>query len=303
MIKQPPYLKKGDKIGISSPAKKLTSDLSKAIAVLEGWGLQVVLGQNVYAAHDQFAGTDEQRRKDLQTFIDDPEIKAIFASRGGYGTIRIVDELDFSPFKSARPDDQSKWIIGFSDITILLSHTLAQANTQSIHGQMPKTFETGTPESLESLRKALFGEPQAYSYSSDFENKAGHAEGVLIGGNLTLLIASEGSASAFDYTDKILFLEDVGEHEYAIDRMIRALKRSGKLARLKGLIIGAFNGYEIEDIPFGQNPQQIIQEIVKEYDYPVCYNFPVGHIDDNRAMVIGKSAQLSVEAHQVTFSF
>lgn len=298
MIKQPAYLKKGDKIGISSPAKKLNADLNKAIAVLEGWGLQVVLGENVYAAHDQFAGTDEQRRKDLQTFLDDPEIKAIFASRGGYGTIRIIDELDFTTFQQ-RP----KWVIGFSDITILLSHIFAKTNTQSIHGQMPKTFENGTAESLESLRKVLFGEALTYSYNSVFENKTGNTEGVLIGGNLTLLIASEGSASAFDYTDKILFLEDVGEHEYAIDRMMRALKRSGKLARLKGLIIGAFNGYEVEELPFGQSPEQIIQEIVKDYDYPVCYNFPVGHIDNNQAMIIGKKIQMDIIKNVTTLTF
>ena len=298
MIKQPAYLKKGDKIGISSPAKKLNADLNKAIAVLEGWGLQVVLGENVYAAHDQFAGTDEQRRKDLQTFLDDPEIKAIFASRGGYGTIRIIDELDFTTFQQ-RP----KWVIGFSDITILLSHIFAKTNTQSIHGQMPKTFENGTAESLESLRKVLFGEALTYSYNSVFENKPGNAEGVLIGGNLTLLIASEGSASAFDYTDKILFLEDVGEHEYAIDRMMRALKRSGKMARLKGLIIGAFNGYEVEELPFGQSPEQIIQEIVKDYDYPVCYNFPVGHIDNNQAMIVGKKIQMEIIKNTTTLTF
>lgn len=298
MIKQPPYLKKGDKIGISSPAKKLTADLSKAIAVLEDWGLQVVLGEHVYAAHDQFAGTDEQRRKDLQTFIDDPEIKAIFASRGGYGTIRIIDDLDFTTFQQ-----HPKWVIGFSDITILLSHIFAKTNTQSIHGQMPKTFESGTAESMESLRKALFGESMTYSYIGNFENKPGNTEGILIGGNLTLLIASEGSASAFNYTDKILFLEDVGEHEYAIDRMIRALKRSGKLANLKGLIVGAFNGYEVEELPFGQSPEQIIQEIVKEYDYPVCYNFPVGHIDNNHAMIIGKTVQMNCKKNTTTLTF
>ncbi|MBB2150088.1 S66 peptidase family protein [Pedobacter gandavensis] len=296
MIKQPPYLKKGDKIGIASPAKKLTADLNKAIAVLEHWGLEVVLGEHVYAAHDQFAGTDEQRREDLQNFLDDPEIKAIFASRGGYGTIRILDGLDFTKFQ-----EQPKWVIGFSDITILLSHILAQTNTQSIHGQMPKTFETGTTESLESLRKSLFGEPQIYTYESDFENREGSAEGILIGGNLTLLIAAEGSDSAFEYSEKILFIEDVGEHEYAIDRMMRTLKRSGKLEKLKGLIVGAFNGYEVENLPFGQSPEQIIQEIVKDYDYPVCYNFPLGHIDDNRAMLIGKSVQLFIQKHLVKF--
>ncbi|MBC8987032.1 LD-carboxypeptidase [Pedobacter sp. N36a] len=298
MIKQPPYLKKGDKIGISSPAKKLTTDLSKAIAVLEGWGLQVVLGENVYAAHDQFAGTDEQRRKDLQTFLDDPEIKAIFASRGGYGTIRIIDELDFTKFQQ-----HPKWVIGFSDITILLSHILAKTNTQSIHGQMPKTFETGTAESLESLRKALFGVTETYTYSTEFENRPGQSEGVLIGGNLTLLIATADSDSEFDYNDKILFLEDVGEHEYAIDRMMRALKRSGKLAKLKGLIIGAFNGYEVEELPFGQSPEQIIQEIVKDYDYPVCYNFPLGHIDDNQAMIIGRMVQFSTKTNSTNLTF
>lgn len=298
MIKQPPYLKKGDKVGIVSPAKKLTADLSKAIAVLTHWGLEIVMGANVYAAHDQFAGTDEQRRTDLQSFLDDPEIKAIFASRGGYGTIRIIDDLDFTKFQK-----QPKWVIGFSDITILLSHILTKTNTQSIHGQMPKTFETGTEESLESLRKALFGETQTYIVESEFENKAGAAESILIGGNLTLLIAAEGSDSAFDYTDKILFIEDVGEHEYAIDRMMRTLKRSGKLAKLKGLIVGAFNGYEVEDLPFGQSPEQIIQELIKEYDYPVVYNFPTGHINDNRAMIIGKPVQLIVEKEKSYLKF
>ncbi|WP_316841062.1 LD-carboxypeptidase [Pedobacter gandavensis] len=298
MIKQPPYLKKGDKIGIVSPAKKLTTDLSKAIGVLTHWGLEIIMAEHVYASHDQFAGTDEQRRKDLQNFLDDPEIKAVFASRGGYGTIRIIDELDFLKFQ-----EQPKWVIGFSDITILLSHILAQTNTQSIHGQMPKTFEDGTAESLESLRKALFGEALTYSYDSEFENRQGSATGTLIGGNLTLLLAAEGSNSAFDYTDKILFIEDVGEHEYAIDRMMRALKRSGKLSKLKGLIVGAFNGYEIEELPFGQCPEQIIQEVVKDYDYPVCYNSPVGHINDNRAMIIGKSVQLITEQKKTSLKF
>ncbi|WP_316819429.1 LD-carboxypeptidase [Pedobacter gandavensis] len=294
MIKQPPYLKKGDKVGISSPAKKLTTDLSKAISILEHWGLKVVLGNHVYAAHHQFAGTDEQRREDLQNFLDDSEIKAIFASRGGYGTIRILDDLDFQNFQQ-----QPKWVVGFSDITILLSHILTQTNTQSVHGQMPKTFENGTEESLESLRKALFGEALTYVYDSEFENRPGSATGTLIGGNLTLLIAAEGSGSAFDYTDKILFIEDVGEHEYAIDRMMRTLKRSGKLAKLKGLIVAAFNGYEIEELPFGQSPEQIIKEIVKDYDFPVCYNFPSGHIDGNMAMTIGNSVNMEVERKKV----
>jgi muramoyltetrapeptide carboxypeptidase len=295
MIKQPAHLKKGDKIAIGYPAKILPGDINSAIAILEQWGLEVVLGENVYAQHHQFAGSDAQRTKDLQTFLDDPGIRAIIASRGGYGTIRIIDDLDFTRFK-----EDPKWVIGFSDLTILLSHLLAALNTQSIHGQMPKTFEEASPESLESLRKVLFGEPLSYEYSSELRNRQGEAKGILIGGNLTLLINSEGSPSAIDYTDKILFLEDVGEQEYAIDRMMRMLKRSGKLSRLKGLIIGAFTGIKIEDIPFGSSPEQLIMEIVQEYDYPVCFNFPVGHIDDNRAMIIGKTVELCVEQDSVS---
>lgn len=298
MIKQPAHLKKGDKIAIVSPAKKLPGDINSAIAILEQWGLEVVLGENVYAQHHQFAGNDAQRTKDLQTFLDDPGIRAIIASRGGYGTIRIIDELDFTHFK-----EDPKWLIGFSDLTILLSHLLAALNTQSIHGQMPKTFEEASPESLESLRKALFGEPLSYEYKSELKNLEGNAEGIIIGGNLTLLVAAEGSASAIDYTDKILFLEDVGEQEYAIDRMMWILKRSGKLSRLKGLIVGAFTSVKPEDIPFGSSPEQLILDLVKEYGYPVCFNFPVGHIDDNRTLIVGKEARLSVEQKKVSLKY
>lgn len=297
MIKQPSYLKKGDKIAIVCPAKKLPGSIAPAIAVFESWGLEVISGKTVTAEHHQFAGDDALRTSDLQGFLDDPEIKAIIAGRGGYGTIRIIDELDFTKFK-ANP----KWIVGFSDITVLLSHLFADLNTQSIHGQMPYTFEDASPESLESLHNALFGEAISYSYKSSFSNKTGTAEGVLIGGNLSLLVTVQGSVSEMDYTDKILFIEDVGEHEYSIDRMMRILKRNGKLAKLKGLIVGAFNEIIPESIPFGASPEQVIRDIVKEYDYPVCFNFPTGHIDDNRAMVLGKSVELDVERQQVMLS-
>ena len=296
MIKQPPYLKKGDKIAIVSPAKKLKQSIDYAIALLEGWGLEVILGKSVYAAHHQFAGNDAMRAEDLQTFLDDKEIRAIIAARGGYGTIRIIDALDFSAF-----NDNPKWVVGFSDITVLLSHITGTEQIQSIHGQMPGTFDDASPESIESLRKALFGEDLSYTYESEFPNQPGEAEGILIGGNLSLLVALEGSSSAMDFKDKILFLEDVGEYEYAIDRMLRMLKRGGKLAGLKGLIVGAFNHIELEDIPFGQGAEEVIAEIVSDYSYPVCFNFPVGHIEDNRAMVLGKNTLLKVEDHQVSF--
>ena len=234
----------------------------------------------------------------MQTFLDDSSIKAIIAGRGGYGGIRIIDKLNFNAFI-----ENPKWIAGFSDTTTFLSHVYAALHTQSIHGQMLASFENASPLSLETLRKALFGEELKYAYTSTFPNRKGQAEGVLIGGNLSLLIALQGSVSEMDYTDKILFIEDVGEQEYAIDRMLRMLKRSGKLARLKGLIVGAFNNIEPDEIPFGQTPEELILEIVKEYDYPVCFSFPVGHIPDNRALVVGSTAILNVKTHEVILSY
>jgi len=296
MIKQPAYLKKGDKVAIVCPAKKLKKPIGYAISLLKDWGLDVVLGKSVDAEYHQFAGDDALRAEDMQSFLDDKDIKAIIAGRGGYGTIRIIDALDFTLF-----NESPKWIVGFSDITVLLSHLMAVSQTQSIHGQMPGTFEDATPESLESLRKALFGEEISYTYNSDFPNRPGKTEGVLIGGNLSLLIAVEGSVSEMDYDDKILFLEDVGEYEYGIDRMLRILKRSGKLAKIRGLIIGAFNEIKPEFIPFGQSAEEVIWEIVKEYDYPVAFNFPTGHIDDNRALVLGSNVVIDIADTTVNF--
>jgi muramoyltetrapeptide carboxypeptidase len=298
MIKQPPYLKKNDKIAIVCPAKKLPKAIDQAIETLKEWGLQVEIGETVTGSFHQFAGTDDLRRSDLQRYLDDPNIKAIIAGRGGYGTIRIIDELDFTAF-----NENPKWIVGFSDITILLSHIFVALNTQSIHAQMPYTFNTSTADAMESLKSALFGNPISYTYKSGFPNRKGQTEGVLIGGNLTLLIAVEGSVSEMDFTDKILFLEDVGEHEYAIDRMMRILKRKGKLNKLKGLIVGAFNEIAEESIPFGQTPEEVIWDLIKEYDYPVCFNFPTGHIDDNRAMVLGKNVNLDVAEQNVKLKF
>lgn len=298
MIKQPPYLKKGDKIAIVCPAKKLPKSIDAALEVFKQWGLEVIIGKTVSAGYHQFAGSDELRAEDLQTFLDNPDIKAIVAARGGYGTIRIIDSLDFTLFNK-----HPKWIVGYSDITVLLSHLLAHEQTQSIHGQMPYSFADASPESLVSLRQALFGESIEYGFESIFPNRSGQAEGVLIGGNLTLLIAVQGSVSEIDYTDKILFIEDVGEHEYAIDRMMRLLKRAGKLAKLKGLIVGAFSESGTEAIPFGASTEEVIWEVVKEYDYPVCFNAPVGHIEDNRAMALGKVVKMSVQKEKVNLTF
>ncbi|PWS27982.1 LD-carboxypeptidase [Pedobacter yonginense] len=298
MIKQPPYLKIGDKIALVCPAKKLPKSIHYAINVLESWGLEVIIGDSVYASHHQFAGTDALRTKDIQRFLDDDSIKAIISGRGGYGSIRIIDALDFSKF-----EENPKWFVGFSDITVLLSHIIAATNTQCLHAQMPYTFEDATPESLLSLKKALFGEKESYSYTSTFKNKIGACEGILIGGNLTLLCTMQGSISEMDFNDKILFLEDVGEHEYAIDRMLRMLKRAGKLSKLKGLIVGAFNEIEEEKISFGQTADEVIWEIVKDYEYPICFNFPTGHINNNMSMNLGAPIELTVDTKTVTFRY
>ena len=298
MNQQPQYLKKGDKIAIVCPANSLSKPIDDAIKLLENWGLKVVIGRSVTAKWHQFAGDDHLRANDIQQYLDDPEIKAIIAGRGGYGTIRIIDQLDFIKFY-----ENPKWIVGFSDVTVLLSHLLAAGGVGSIHGQMPKTFTSATQASLESLKTALFGGALNYTIPPHELNRRGSGTGILLGGNLTLLCMVEGSVSAVNYTDKILFLEDVGEEEFSIDRMMRMLKRSGKMAKLKGLIVGTFNEIPKESIYFGQTPEEIIQKLVEEYDYPVCYRFPIGHIDNNLAMVVGKEVELSVENNQVQLTF
>lgn len=294
----PPYLTIGDTVGITCPAKKLPRDIADAVKLLESWGLNVVLGETVHASWHQFAGTDELRASDMQRFLDDTQIKAIFAARGGYGTIRIIDRLDFSNFKN-----HPKWIIGFSDITVLHSHIQALYKTESIHGQMPLTIPEGSEVSLETLRKALFNEALEYTYKSEVRNRPGEANGLLIGGNLTLMVMMAGSVSEQDYSGKILFLEDVGEYLYSLDRMMWNLKRSGKLNDLKGLIVGSFTEMKDNDIPFGETAEQIIMNHVKEFDFPVCFNFPAGHIADNRALIFGRTVNMLVEENNVRLTY
>jgi muramoyltetrapeptide carboxypeptidase len=295
---QPPYLKKGDKIAITCPAKKLPNPMTDAISLLQSWGLEVVLGETVEASYHQFAGDDDLRAKDLQRFIDDDSIKAIIAARGGYGTMRMIDKVDFSNFAT-----NPKWLIGFSDITVLHTHLFANYQAQTIHGQMPINIPDASAQSLETLRKALFGEDLHYHVHPHTLNRAGEASGILIGGNLSLLIAVAGSVSDLDYDGKILFIEDVGEYLYSIDRMMRNLKRAGKLAQLKGLIVGGFSEVKDNDIPFGQTVPEIILEVVKEYDYPVCFDFPAGHIPDNCSLILGKMLNLSVKQTAIKIKY
>ncbi|HTH83024.1 MAG TPA: LD-carboxypeptidase [Mucilaginibacter sp.] len=291
---QPHYLKKGDKIAITCPAKKLPSPMTDAITLLRSWGLEVILGETVEASYHQFAGDDDLRASDMQCLIDDDNIKAIIAARGGYGTIRMIDKVNFSRL-TASP----KWLIGFSDITLLHAHLYSNYNLQTIHGQMPVNMPDASAKSLKTLRMALFGEELSYSFNSHALNRNGDCTGILIGGNLSLLIASLGSVSDFSYNGKILFIEDVGEYLYSIDRMLRTLLRAGKLARLAGLIVGGFTEVKDNDIPFGQTVEDIVMDIVKDYNYPVCFNFPAGHVPDNEALVLGKVLNLSVSGSLV----
>ena len=293
-----PYLKKGDKVALNCPAKKLPIPMTDAIKLLTSWGLEIILGETVTASFHQFAGDDELRARDLQRFIDDDSIKAIIAARGGYGTIRMVDQVDFSALAT-----KPKWLVGFSDITLLHAHIIANYNLPCIHGQMPLNIPDASAYSLETLRKALFGENLFYQINANILNRKGEAQGVLIGGNLSLLVAINGSVSDMDYTDKILFIEDVGEYLYAVDRMMRCLKRAGKLKNLAGLIVGGFTDMKDNDIPFGQTLSQLVIDVVADYDYPVCFDFPAGHVSNNCSLILGRLLHLSVQPQQVNINY
>lgn len=272
--------------------------MDAALNLLQTWGLEVIIGATLNASYHQFAGDDELRAKDLQRFIDDDSIKAIIAARGGYGTVRIIDRIDFSNLLQ-----HPKWLVGFSDITLLHSHVHNNYGLQSIHGQMPVNIPDASSQSLQTLRKALFGETLAYHFNSHSLNRAGKVTAPVIGGNLTLLVAALGSVSDMDYAGKILFIEDVGEYYYSIDRMLYTLKRAGKLSRLAGLMIGAFSDMKDNDIPFGFTVPQIVMNLVGEYNYPVCFDFPAGHIPDNHALIFGRDMELLVNEHNVSTSY
>ncbi|WP_166332933.1 S66 peptidase family protein [Sphingobacterium chungjuense] len=298
-MKTPPYLKKGDTVAIVCTASAVKGGIADGIRILKSWGLQVLVSPSVSATWHTFAGSDALRQEDLQQALDDGAVKAVFAARGGYGTVRIIDAIDFTSFAQ-----NPKWLIGFSDITVLHSHIQRQTSVKSIHGQMPKSFEKGTAPSLESLRQALFGEDPAIQYTTaNAAHRDGEAEGELIGGNLAILQSILGSDSDPEYDDKILFIEDVGEALYNTDRMLRTLKRAGKLAKLRGLIVGGFTAIRESDPPFGQDVPQIVREIVAEYTYPVAFDFPAGHIEDNHALVFGATAQLSVAHNRIKLTY
>lgn len=285
----PARLQKGDTIAILATARKNIDDnLKPALDLLHSWGLEAIIGSSIGLDDNQLAGTDAQRAADFQAQLDNPNIKAIWCVRGGYGTIRMIDLLDFTQFK-----ENPKWIIGFSDVTVLHNH-LNTMGFKSIHGIMPISVPKASPQAIESLRKSLFGEKIIYEIDPFVMNRFGTASGELVGGNLSILYSVLGSPSAIDCTDKILFLEDLDEYLYHIDRMMMNLKRNGCLESIKGIIVGSMTKMKDNDIPWGKNALEIIEDVTKKYNIPVLYNFPAGHIQDNRALIMGSKVTIDV---------
>jgi len=285
----PPYLQKGDTVALVATARKnLEDNLQPAVQLLASWGLHVIIGQSIGLNFNQLAGTDQERAADFQTQMDNPNIKAIWCVRGGYGTVRMLDLLDFTKFKH-----NPKWIVGFSDVTVLHSH-LNRLGIASIHGTMPISLPRATDEAKETLCRSLFGEPLSYTLTCDALNHLGTAKGTLVGGNLSILYSLLGSESAVDCKDKILFIEDLDEYLYHVDRMMLNLKRNGCLSGLKGIIVGSMTKMNDNEIPWGKNALEIIEDAIKDLKIPVLYNFPAGHIQDNRALILGKEVTLEV---------
>lgn len=296
----PPKLIAGDTIGIVAPARKITLDqLEPAIKKLESWGLKTVMAKNIFStAHSYLAGSDAERQEDFQRMLDDPKIKAIFCARGGYGSTRIIEGLNFSSLEKT-----PKWIIGFSDITAFHLRLLNQG-VVSIHGTMPIFFGRQESEvSVESIRKILFADSCKIEFQPEAANRLGTASGQVIGGNLSLIADALATPSAPDTNGKILVVEEVDEYYYKIDRMFTQLRRTGKLKNLAGLLIGHMTDIKNSELDFGETVFQIAVHAVRDYQYPVAFSFPSGHQDPNLAWVHGANAVLDVSSPKVTLSY
>ncbi len=291
---KPPFLSQGDTIAILAPAGQLigkSEALDLAISQLQSWGLEVVVGSNILETDGHFAGDDDQRRQVFQEMLDDPSIKAIWCARGGYGSMRIMDQLDYSKFQ-----EHPKWIVGYSDITAFHSQ-LHQLHFATIHGMMAVNFENDFDDikpSITSLRDALFGKSIRYKFDSNSRNQLGEVRAPVIGGNLSLLSAMLGSETAVDFCDKIIFIEEIGEYLYEIDRMIQSLRRSGAFQNCAGVLVGDFTNIKENSTDFGKTLEEIVLEAVGNSSIPIAFGFPAGHEKDNRAIYFGTSALLKV---------
>ena len=295
MNKEPSLLKKGDAVSIISTARKvIKEDIQKSIDVLASWGLKVVLAKNIYKSHHQFSGDDITRKDSLQELLDSREIKAIFCARGGYGTIRIIDKLDFKSFIK-----YPKWIIGFSDITILHS-SLNILKYCSVHSFMPINYESISKNNLKNLYNILFRGKNKIECSPNYLNKTGTVKSDVVGGNLSILYSLLGSKSDLITDNKILLIEDLDEYLYHIDRMIISLKRAGKFNNIKAMLVGSMTKMHDNKIKFGMNAKEIIKSHTSDFNFPICFNFPVGHQNNNKPIILGKVSKLEINSNFVS---
>jgi muramoyltetrapeptide carboxypeptidase len=297
-MKIPPYLKKGDTVAIVCTARKFFPEEAKpAIELLESWGLKVKLGKTIGLDSCQLGGTDAERAADFQDQLDNDNIKAIWCARGGYGTVRIIDKIDFSKFKK-----HPKWVMGFSDVTVLHSH-INTLNVATLHSIMPFTVPKAPEEVKQTFKNALFGIKNSYIIPSKSYDKKGIAKGELVGGNLSIIYSLLGSKSSIETKDKILFIEDLDEYLYHVDRMLQNMKRNDYFKDVRGIIVGSMRDMHDNEIPFGQNEVQLITEITKELNIPIAFEFCAGHQKDNRTLVLGSQVVFEVNDKEVKLSF
>ncbi|MGG5487662.1 S66 peptidase family protein [Gaetbulibacter sp. PBL-D1] len=300
---QPEYLKAGDTVAIVAPSgilKNRQGEVQQAVDLLKSWGLHAVVGKHVFSQDNHFAGTDNERCEDFQNAMDNPTISAIWCARGGYGAVRILDKLDFTKFKT-----QPKWLIGYSDITAL--HSLFHnQGFETIHAMMcvslTKDLE-GLEQTVATFKSAIFGETLTYTLAGTNYNRIGTASGELVGGNLTMLHTMLGSETSIDTSGKILFIEEIGEYKYHIDRMLQSLKRAGYFDNCAGVIVGDMTKLRKNTTLWGTSIEQLVLDALADYDFPIAFNMPAGHEDDNRAMFLGRTVQLTVGTEQSTLVF
>ncbi|WP_051169832.1 S66 peptidase family protein [Mesoflavibacter zeaxanthinifaciens] len=300
---QPPYLKAGDTVAIVAPSgilKHRNEEIERAKRLLKQWNLNVVVGKHVFNQANHFAGTDQERCEDFQNALDNPNIKAIWCARGGYGTVRILDKLDYTKFL-----EQPKWIIGYSDITAL-HNQIHNLGVQSLHAMMcvslPKD-ESEIEQTIATFKKAIFGETLSYTLQGSNYNQVGEVTAPIVGGNLTILHTMLGSKTSVDTSGKILFIEEIGEYKYHIDRMLQSLKRAGYFDQCKGVIVGDMTKLRKNTTLWGTSIEQLILDALADYDFPIAFNMPAGHEDDNRALILGRKATLKVEKTKSTLVF
>jgi muramoyltetrapeptide carboxypeptidase len=300
---QPPYLKTGDTVAIVAPSgvlKNRQKEVQQAVDLLKSWGLHSVVGKHVFSKDNHFAGTDDERCEDFQKAMDDPTISAIWCARGGYGTVRILDKLDYTKFKK-----HPKWLIGYSDITAL-HNQFHNEGFESIHALMCTSLTddlNDISESVETYRKAIFGETLSYNLKGSNYNRTGEVSAPLVGGNLTILHTMLGSKTSINTSGKILFIEEIGEYKYHIDRMLQSLKRAGYFDDCAGVLVGDMSKMRKNTTLWGSSVEQLILDALSDYDFPICFNMPAGHEKDNRAMILGQAIKMEVGKEQSTVVF